>query len=69
MPYVVDSPGSIDYGRTRPDFTFALLSTGSFAPIVKYSFYKALTPMVYKPCQLHYMAVNWPAILNIIVMW
>ena len=33
MLYVIDSPR----WRNRPDFAFALLSTGSFAPIVKWS--------------------------------
>ena len=33
MLYVIDTPR----WRNRPDFAFALLSTGSFAPIVKWS--------------------------------
>ena len=69
MPYVIDSPRSIELEnpgwRNSPDFAFARLSTGSFAPIVKWS----TRPMVYSPCQLHYMHGNGPAILNIVVMW
>ena len=34
--HVIDSPRSIELEKS-PDFAFALLSTGSFAPIVKWS--------------------------------
>ena len=37
MPYIVDLPHSIEYWRTRPNFAFTLISTGSFALIVKWS--------------------------------
>ena len=61
---VCDWFASQHWAGDLPRFRVPLLSTGSFALIIKWS----TRPMVYSPCQLHYLHGNRPAILNIVVM-